>query len=135
MDIITYALLKKKIKDLEEELKSRGKYVGVTTSPLVEGSTTNPILVNGEEVLVKSGDWTMVDGTEKEFAFNGTIWQEFGDISNLDYEDLLNLPSINGVELVGNKTFEDLGREDIRNSRIKQIIDTQYDLIFGDGGE
>lgn len=135
MDIITYALLKKKIKDLEEELKSRGKYVGVTTSPLVEGSTTNPILVNGEEVLVKSGDWTMVDGTEKEFAFNGTIWQEFGDISNLDYEDLLNLPSVNGVELVGNKTFEDLGREDIRNSRIKQIIDTQYDLIFGDGGE
>lgn len=135
MDIVTYALLKKKIKDLEEELKSRGKYVGVTTSPLVEGSTTNPILVNGEEVLVKSGDWTMVDGTEKEFAFNGTIWQEFGDISNLDYEDLLNLPSINGVELVGNKTFEDLGREDIRNSRIKQIIDIQYDLIFGDGGE
>lgn len=135
MDIITYALLKKKIKDLEEELKSRGKYVGVTTSPLVEGSTTNPILINGEEVIVKSGDWTMVDGTEKEFAFNGTIWQEFGDISNLDYEDLLNLPSINGVELVGNKTFEDLGREDIRNSRIKQIIDTQYDLIFGDGGE
>lgn len=135
MDIITYALLKKKIKDLEEELKSRGKYVGVTTSPLVEGSTINPILINGEEVIVKGGDWTMVDGTEKEFAFNGTIWQEFGDISNLDYEDLLNLPSINGVELVGNKTFEDLGREDIRNSRIKQIIDTQYDLIFGDGGE
>lgn len=26
-----------------------------------------------------------------------------------DYEDLLNKPSINGVELIGNKTFQDLG--------------------------
>lgn len=48
-----------------------------------------------------------------------------------DYEELVHKPSINGVELVGNKTFEELGREDIANSRIKQIIDTSYDLIFG----
>lgn len=30
-----------------------------------------------------------------------------------DYEKLDNLPSINGVELTGNKSFEDLGSEEI----------------------
>lgn len=39
--------------------------------------------------------------------------------------------SINGVELVGDRSFEELGRDDIKNKRIKEIIDEQYDLIFG----
>lgn len=134
MDIITYALLRKKIKKLEEELDSRSKFLGITTTELADGSTTNPIIIDGEQVTAKAGDWTIVyNDSDKEFAFNGTIWQEFGDISNLDYEALQNHPLINGVELIGDKSFEDLGREDIANNRIKQIIDEQYELIFGGG--
>ena len=134
MDIVTYALLRKKIKKLEEELDARSKFLGITTTELADGSTTNPIVVDGELVTAKAGDWTIVyNDSDKEFAFNGTIWQEFGDISNLDYETLQNHPLINGVELVGDKSFEDLGREDIANNRIKQIIDEQYELIFGGG--
>lgn len=134
MDIITYALLRKKIKKLEEELDARGKFLGITTTELADGSTTNPIVIDGEQVTAKAGDWTIVyNDSDKEFAFNGAIWQEFGDISNLDYEALQNHPLINGVELVGDKSFEDLGREDIANNRIKQIIDEQYELIFGGG--
>ena len=48
-----------------------------------------------------------------------------------NYEKLINKPSINGVELISDKSFEDLGRDDIKNKRIKEIIDEQYDLIFG----
>ena len=48
-----------------------------------------------------------------------------------NYEKLINKPSINGVELINDKSFEDLGRDDIKNKRIKEIIDEQYDLIFG----
>lgn len=48
-----------------------------------------------------------------------------------DYNPLHNKPSINGVTLKGDKTFEELGCEDIKNFRIKEIIDTQYDIIFG----
>lgn len=48
-----------------------------------------------------------------------------------DYEDLSHKPQINGVELIGDKTFEDLGRDDIKNSRIKAIVDSQYEQIFG----
>lgn len=50
-----------------------------------------------------------------------------------DYEALRNLPSVNDVTLIGNKTFEDLGRDKITNSDIKSIIDEQYELIFGGG--
>lgn len=48
-----------------------------------------------------------------------------------NYEKLINKPSINGVELISDKSFEDLGRDDIKNKRIKEIIDEQYNLIFG----
>lgn len=48
-----------------------------------------------------------------------------------DYEKLMNKPSINGVELINDKTFEELGREDIKNRTIKDIIDEQYNIIFG----
>lgn len=48
-----------------------------------------------------------------------------------DYEKLINQPLVNGVKLVGDKSFEELGRDDIKNKRIKEIIDEQYDLIFG----
>lgn len=134
MDIITYALLRKKIKKLEEELNARSKFLGITTTELADGSAINPIIVDGKQVTAKAGDWTIVyNDSDKEFAFNGTIWQEFGDISNLDYETLQNHPLINGVELIGDKSFEDLGRDDIANNRIKQIIDEQYELIFGGG--
>lgn len=46
--------------------------------------------------------WTADDGTEK------TTTIQVNDGNN-DYEDLINIPKIEGVELIGNKTFEDLG--------------------------
>lgn len=38
-----------------------------------------------------------------------------------DYDDLTNKPSINEVELVGNKTFEELGDSPLTNSEIHAI--------------
>lgn len=67
-------------------------------------------------------------------ARNGVFHAEFGPVSLVktgDYEDLTNKPSINGVELKGNKTFEQLGEETLTNSELKDIIDSQFDLIFG----
>lgn len=48
-----------------------------------------------------------------------------------DYSSIANKPSINDVELVGNKTFEELGATTITNEELKTIIDAQYELIFG----
>ena len=40
------------------------------------------------------------------------------------YNDLSDKPKINSVELVGNKTFEDLGAERLTNSDIELIINS-----------
>jgi len=48
-----------------------------------------------------------------------------------DYEKLINQPLVNGVKLIGDKSFEELGRDDIKNRTIKDIIDEQFNLIFG----
>ena len=51
-----------------------------------------------------------------------------------DYNKLTNKPSINNIPLEGDKSFEDLGRYDISNVRIKKILDDAFDTIFGNGG-
>lgn len=69
------------------------RYLGITTTPLTDGSTTNPIVINGEDVTARAGDvaiYQTFDGggqllTSTEFIFDGTSWQEFG---NIDHEDL-----------------------------------------------
>ena len=53
------------------------KWVGVTTTELEDGSSTNPIVINSEEVTVVAGD--VVTYEDAEFVFNGTAWQKFGD--------------------------------------------------------
>lgn len=48
-----------------------------------------------------------------------------------DYEKFINKPKINGIELVGNKSFEQLGRLRVTNRAIQDIVDTTYNEIFG----
>lgn len=48
-----------------------------------------------------------------------------------NYEDLENKPSINGEILMGDKSFEDLGELTLTNTELKDIIDAQFNLIFG----
>ena len=43
-----------------------------------------------------------------------------------NYEELYNKPSINEVELIGNKTFEELGDHLLTNIEIKQIFDRVF---------
>ena len=54
------------------------KYKGVTTTPISDGSTTNPVEINGELVTAETGDFVAYNGAE--FIWNGTAWQELGDL-------------------------------------------------------
>ena len=70
------------------ELEAYTEYLGVTTTELTDGSTTNPITINGESVTAKKGE--IANYGSKEFIFNGSVWQEFGDMSAigaLGYKD------------------------------------------------
>ena len=55
-------------------------WIGVTTTALSEGATTNPIIVGGEEVTAKLGGIASYNGME--YAWNGSAWQGMGP-SNL----------------------------------------------------
>lgn len=48
------------------------------------------------------------------------LYAEFDD--SLNYESLDNLPSINNVQLVGNKSFSDLGLQAITESQINNLF-------------
>lgn len=61
------------------ELESYSDYLGVTSTALTDGATTNPVTINGEAVTAKKGN--IVNYGAKEFIFNGSAWQEFGDMS------------------------------------------------------
>lgn len=56
------------------------KPIGVTTTPLYDGATTNPIQIDGESYTAETGD--MVTYQSTEFLFNvNEVWQELGDVS------------------------------------------------------
>lgn len=55
--------------------------VGRTTTPLEDESTTNPIQVNGSSYTAQNQDAVFYG--KKEFVFDGTMWNEFGDMSGL----------------------------------------------------
>lgn len=48
-----------------------------------------------------------------------------------NYEELRNIPKLNGVVIRGEKTLEDYGEKTITNSEIKELVDKQYKEIFG----
>lgn len=89
-----YNLKDQAARDLISELEKKGKYLGKTTTDISDGSTSNPISVEKdgvvEQVTAIEGDWAIYDkydGLTKlgtiESIWNGTTWQEFGDLSDM----------------------------------------------------
>lgn len=89
-----------------EALKNVVHYLGVTTTTLSDGATTNPITINGRSVTAVDGDMVFYNGTA--YTWNGTAWQEtlsiaqiitqieelqdaIGNLSNLDTTEKSNL--------------------------------------------
>lgn len=77
----TYYIKDEEVRELIRDIEKYTRYLGVTTTALTDGATTNPITINGESVTAESGN--IVTYNNKEFIFNGTAWQEFGDLSGL----------------------------------------------------
>lgn len=94
-----------------ETLSGYTEYLGVTTTALTDGVTTNPITIGGKSITAKKGD--IANYGSKEFIWNGTAWQEFGDMSGLGalaYKDSATgsiTPNVNktGTISVNNKTL------------------------------
>lgn len=57
------------------------KFIGTTTTTLTDGATTNPISIGGKSVTAVSGNVVILSGTDKEFLWTGSAWEEFGNAS------------------------------------------------------
>lgn len=70
------------IVDIKSSITGAMHWIGFTTTGLEDGDTTNPIVIDGQNVTAVAGDVVCVDGdsyeTEQEFVFNGTKWQKYG---------------------------------------------------------
>ena len=70
--------------DLKDAAARSAKgWIGITSTPLTDGATTNPITIDGDSVTATAGDIAGVLNSDSEFIFNGTKWQEFGNLSDL----------------------------------------------------
>lgn len=61
-------------------------------------------------VEAQANEYTV--GSEEKVMVSGTS----------DYEKLKNKPRLNGVELVGNKSFEDVGLVALSNSELEKLL-------------
>lgn len=71
-----------------------------------------------------NGNWWVWDQESGEYVDTGK--PTGGDYSKID-----NKPSINGVTLNGNLSFETLGEQTITNSELADIVRQQYNIVFG----
>ena len=72
---------RQEIAGIKSSITGAMHYVGLTTSALTDGATTNPIIVDGNSYTAKAGDVAIYG--ELEFVFNGTKWQEYGSTGSL----------------------------------------------------
>lgn len=80
----TYDLVDQGARDLIKELMNFHEWLGVTTSDIEDGSTTNPVIIDGESVTAEAGDVVSRDDDHRDFVFSSTgVWQNFGNLSGL----------------------------------------------------
>ena len=73
---VEYTIKDAAARQMIEDLGHALYWIGVTTTALTDGDTTNPITVNSESVTANLGGMASYGGSE--FVWNGSAWQEMG---------------------------------------------------------
>ena len=80
----TYQIVDQGARDLIKELMNFREWLGITTSNIEDGSTTNPIVIEGESVTAVAGDVVSRSSDNKDFILSSTgVWQNFGNLQGL----------------------------------------------------
>ena len=77
----TYA--REQIESITGDLTGGMHYLGVTTTTLTDGATTNPITIDSESVTAKAGDIAINGNKEYIWSDISNGWREFGDLGSL----------------------------------------------------
>ena len=80
------------IQDLADEIAAWGqalKWIGVTTTPITDGDSTNPIMIEGVSVTAVGGNMTAYNGVEFVWDTDSGVWQAFGtgNLGTLAYQN------------------------------------------------
>lgn len=81
-------------------MNSSGKIVywaGVTTTPISDGSTTNPVMINGSSVTIRPGGAVGYNGNEFVLSEDG-VWQQFGE-TDVQHKTLDTPIDVDGTEV------------------------------------
>lgn len=98
-------------------LKKDGTLTGILSSPSTVTGYLSNVTLRGIPVELQ------VVGTMLQWKYlDEDVWRDLFDLNNIDYELLGNLPQIEGVELIGNKTFEDLGLTALTAAEVEAIL-------------
>ena len=73
---VTYDIKDAYARERISQLGSALYWIGVTTTALTDGATTNPIVVNSESVTAEVGGMAQYDAVE--YVWSGSAWQEMG---------------------------------------------------------
>ena len=73
---VTYDIKDSYARNRIAQLGSAVYWMGVTTTALTDGGTTNPIVINGDDVTAEVGGMAQYDAVE--YVWNGSAWQEMG---------------------------------------------------------
>lgn len=76
-----YDIVDEGARELIAALSGSTAFLGLTTTALTDGATTNPITVNGSSVTATNGNIVVYGNAE--FIWDGAKWVEFGDLSSL----------------------------------------------------
>lgn len=87
----TYDIKDAKARADIQELQEYTDYLGVSSVTITDGGTEIPV-ISGESVTPAKGN--IVNYGSKEFIYNGSVWQEFGDLSGI-------------TDLLGELAYED----------------------------
>lgn len=97
-----FAILKSAINKVDskvDEVKKVTNWLGVTTTAISDGSTTNPITVNGQSVTAQEGDAVAYNSVQ--YIFSGEIWQRFAgsilELTQAEYNALTQEEKMNGT--------------------------------------
>lgn len=125
--------------DIHGNIKLTGKIIGTGSHSTMQSGTvsmngkvvgTNSLFGNAKgdvnNTILKGEDGKSAYESAIEGGYTGTEQEFYIVLANLsdnaDYEKLINKPSIEGVKLINDKTFEELGMIEANNLDIEAIL-------------
>lgn len=126
--VTEYTLRDSVARQLIADMKEQSAYLGVTTTPITDGSTVRYVVIDGETIEVARGNIVIYGNAQ--FLWTGSKWEQFGDLTTLGklaYKDEVTVPYTPQGE-VSNTDIDYTPEGSITNTSTKEsFVSATYD--------